>query len=107
MSHFPLYVTQSVADLPQPVEEQPWWSDEACEYESTGNCTPTWAAPPAEKAEAKDSAQLRGLPANCPPACPKHGTPGTAELEPITSDHVQTDEEDMGMTYEELSWFGQ
>ena len=83
MSHFPLYVTQSVADLPQPVEEQPWWSDEACEYESTGNCTPTWAAPPAEKAEVEDSAQLRGLPANCPPNCPKHGTPGTADLEPI------------------------
>lgn len=30
----------------------------------------------------------------------------TAELEPIQDGHVQTDEEDMGMTYEELSWFG-
>eukprot|EP01130_Rhizamoeba_saxonica_P017339 TRINITY_DN8375_c0_g1_i1.p1 TRINITY_DN8375_c0_g1~~TRINITY_DN8375_c0_g1_i1.p1 ORF type:complete len:738 (-),score=143.11 TRINITY_DN8375_c0_g1_i1:13-2226(-) len=30
----------------------------------------------------------------------------TAELEPITSDHVQTDEEDMGMSYEELTVFG-
>ena len=32
--------------------------------------------------------------------------PPTAELEPITAEHTQTDEEDMGMTYEELSWFG-
>lgn len=30
----------------------------------------------------------------------------TAELEPITSDYVQSDEQDMGMTYEELSLFG-
>ncbi|OLL24912.1 Glutamine-dependent NAD(+) synthetase [Neolecta irregularis DAH-3] len=30
----------------------------------------------------------------------------TAELEPITHDHVQSDEVDMGMTYEELSIFG-
>jgi NAD+ synthase (glutamine-hydrolysing) len=30
----------------------------------------------------------------------------TAELEPITSDHTQTDEEDMGMTYDELTWYG-
>ena len=28
--------------------------------------------------------------------------PPTAELEPITADYVQTDEEDMGMSYEEL-----
>jgi len=32
--------------------------------------------------------------------------PPTAELEPISNTYVQTDEEDMGMTYEELSWFG-
>jgi len=32
--------------------------------------------------------------------------PPTAELEPITSEYVQTDEDDMGMTYEELGWFG-
>lgn len=32
--------------------------------------------------------------------------PPTAELEPITADHVQTDEEDMGMSYEELARFG-
>jgi NAD+ synthase (glutamine-hydrolysing) len=32
--------------------------------------------------------------------------PPTAELEPITSDHAQTDEEDMGMTYDELTWYG-
>ncbi|CAN8064727.1 unnamed protein product [Agarophyton chilense] len=32
--------------------------------------------------------------------------PPTAELEPLTESYVQTDEEDMGMTYEELSWFG-
>ncbi|CAK9043576.1 Glutamine-dependent NAD(+) synthetase (NAD(+) synthase [glutamine-hydrolyzing]) [Durusdinium trenchii] len=32
--------------------------------------------------------------------------PPTAELEPITDTHVQTDEEDMGMTYAELGWFG-
>eukprot|EP00189_Rhodosorus_marinus_P001592 CAMPEP_0113954142 /NCGR_PEP_ID=MMETSP0011_2-20120614/295_1 /TAXON_ID=101924 /ORGANISM="Rhodosorus marinus" /LENGTH=721 /DNA_ID=CAMNT_0000963051 /DNA_START=272 /DNA_END=2437 /DNA_ORIENTATION=- /assembly_acc=CAM_ASM_000156 len=32
--------------------------------------------------------------------------PPTAELEPLTSTYVQTDEADMGMTYEELSWFG-
>ncbi|CCF58117.1 hypothetical protein KAFR_0D04690 [Kazachstania africana CBS 2517] len=30
----------------------------------------------------------------------------TAELEPITEDYVQSDEIDMGMTYEELSVFG-
>ena len=30
----------------------------------------------------------------------------TAELEPITKDYVQSDEIDMGMTYEELSLFG-
>lgn len=30
----------------------------------------------------------------------------TAELEPITQDYVQSDEADMGMTYEELSVFG-
>lgn len=30
----------------------------------------------------------------------------TAELEPITQDYVQSDESDMGMTYEELSIFG-
>jgi NAD+ synthase (glutamine-hydrolysing) len=32
--------------------------------------------------------------------------PPTAELEPISADYVQTDEEDMGMTYEELGVFG-
>lgn len=34
-----------------------------------------------------------------------HATP-TAELEPITSDYVQSDEADMGFTYKELSRFG-
>ncbi|KAF5021846.1 hypothetical protein F66182_6103 [Fusarium sp. NRRL 66182] len=34
-----------------------------------------------------------------------HATP-TAELEPITADYVQSDEVDMGMTYDELSRFG-
>lgn len=34
-----------------------------------------------------------------------HATP-TAELEPITGDYVQSDEVDMGMTYDELSVFG-
>ena len=32
--------------------------------------------------------------------------PPTAELEPITADYVQSDEADMGMTYEELSVLG-
>lgn len=32
--------------------------------------------------------------------------PPTAELEPLTDNYTQTDEVDMGMTYEELSWFG-
>lgn len=32
--------------------------------------------------------------------------PPTAELEPITQDYVQSDEADMGMTYDELSVFG-
>lgn len=32
--------------------------------------------------------------------------PATAELEPITSEYVQSDEADMGMTYNELSVFG-
>lgn len=30
----------------------------------------------------------------------------TAELEPITKDYVQSDEQDMGMTYEELGIYG-
>lgn len=30
----------------------------------------------------------------------------TAELEPVTATYRQTDEDDMGMTYDELSWFG-
>ncbi|KAL6871195.1 NAD+ synthase [Trichoderma novae-zelandiae] len=34
-----------------------------------------------------------------------HATP-TAELEPITDNYVQSDEVDMGMTYDELSRFG-
>ncbi|KAG7436735.1 Glutamine-dependent NAD(+) synthetase [Fusarium oxysporum f. sp. raphani] len=34
-----------------------------------------------------------------------HAIP-TAELEPITEDYVQSDEADMGMTYDELSRFG-
>ncbi|KAJ8109410.1 hypothetical protein ONZ43_g6141 [Nemania bipapillata] len=34
-----------------------------------------------------------------------HAIP-TAELEPITSDYVQSDEADMGFTYKELSRFG-
>ncbi|MEM8861161.1 MAG: NAD(+) synthase [Chloroflexota bacterium] len=33
--------------------------------------------------------------------------PPTAELEPITADYVQNDEADMGMSYAELSTFGQ
>ena len=33
--------------------------------------------------------------------------PPTAELEPITETYTQTDEDDMGMTYQELSRFGQ
>ncbi|GAU11831.1 hypothetical protein TSUD_75820 [Trifolium subterraneum] len=32
--------------------------------------------------------------------------PPTAELEPIRSDYILTDEDDMGMTYEELSAYG-
>ena len=32
--------------------------------------------------------------------------PPTAELEPIREDYVQTDEADLGMTYDELSRFG-
>lgn len=32
--------------------------------------------------------------------------PPTAELEPITDTYVQKDEEDMGMTYDELSEYG-
>jgi len=32
--------------------------------------------------------------------------PPTAELEPIRPDYVQTDEADLGMTYDELSRFG-
>lgn len=30
----------------------------------------------------------------------------TAELEPLREDYVQSDEADMGMTYEELSVYG-
>lgn len=30
----------------------------------------------------------------------------TAELEPSSEEYQQTDEDDMGMTYEELSWYG-
>lgn len=32
--------------------------------------------------------------------------PPSAELEPSTASYTQTDEQDMGMTYEELSWYG-
>lgn len=32
--------------------------------------------------------------------------PPSAELEPVRADYTQTDEEDMGMTYEELSLYG-
>ena len=32
--------------------------------------------------------------------------PPTAELEPITEDHTQTDEEDMGMSYDDLTQYG-
>lgn len=32
--------------------------------------------------------------------------PPSAELEPIENGHVQTDEQDMGMTYDDLSWYG-
>ena len=32
--------------------------------------------------------------------------PPTAELEPITDTHTQTDEEDMGMSYDDLTVFG-
>ena len=32
--------------------------------------------------------------------------PPTAELEPITDEYIQSDEADMGMTYEELTWYG-
>ena len=35
-----------------------------------------------------------------------HEAPATAELEPITKEHVQTDEQDMGFTYEELGDIG-
>ena len=28
-------------------------------------------------------ASEKGLPPNCPPHCPAHGTPGTADLEPL------------------------
>jgi len=34
------------------------------------------------------------------------GAPPTAELEPITEAHTQTDEEDMGMSYDELTQYG-
>lgn len=33
-------------------------------------------------------------------------SPPTAELEPIEEAYTQTDEKDMGMSYEELSWYG-
>jgi NH3-dependent NAD+ synthetase len=32
--------------------------------------------------------------------------PPTAELEPITETHTQTDEEDMGMSYDDLTEYG-
>ncbi len=32
--------------------------------------------------------------------------PPTAELEPRTSDYIQVDEVDMGMTYDDLSTYG-
>ena len=33
-------------------------------------------------------------------------TPATAELEPITAEHRQVSEDDMGMTFPELSTYG-
>lgn len=35
-----------------------------------------------------------------------HAAPPTAELEPITEGYTQTDEQDMGMSYDELSFYG-
>ena len=32
--------------------------------------------------------------------------PPTAELEPITAEYTQTDEADMGMTYDDLTLYG-
>src|ERR1700691_1106980 len=51
-----------------------------------------WGATP----QGLDLPSLRGILEQAP----------TAELEPITETHKQTDEEDMGCTYEELSVFG-
>lgn len=50
-------------------------------------------------------------------ACPESGlgyqsltdiveSPPTAELEPIENGYTQTDEQDMGMSYSDLTWFG-
>eukprot|EP00730_Choanoeca_flexa_P005392 TRINITY_DN11934_c0_g1_i3.p5 TRINITY_DN11934_c0_g1~~TRINITY_DN11934_c0_g1_i3.p5 ORF type:complete len:120 (+),score=27.60 TRINITY_DN11934_c0_g1_i3:2410-2769(+) len=35
-----------------------------------------------------------------------YAAPPTAELEPITADYTQTDEADMGMSYDELGQYG-
>lgn len=43
---------------------------------------------------------------NMPILCEFLSATPTAELEPITKDYVQSDEVDMGMTYDELSAFG-
>lgn len=43
---------------------------------------------------------------NCPSLKSVVEATPTAELEPITKDYVQSDEADMGMTYQELSVFG-
>ena len=85
MTHFPMYVTQNASDLEQPIESYAWWAAEECEYESGRDCHPKgWPASMSENQTASETGRRKlGLPHNCPPACPKHGTPGTNVYEPI------------------------
>ena len=91
--HFPMYVTQWPDDLDKPLSQEPWWAAEACEYSAAGrNCSapPGWVPDPDALDVQRQPGMLtaKGLPANCPvngsdSLCPRHGTPGTADLEPI------------------------
>jgi hypothetical protein len=85
MSHFPMYVSQNPNDMATPIEEQAWFSADQCEYSPDMDCEPPgWEpVPEASRFRFGASSSSKGLPHNCPPACPAHGTPGTADLEPL------------------------
>ena len=61
------------------------------------NACPVWAPTSAERTASLSPFRSAPRIVEAPP---------TAELEPITSEYTQTDEMDMGMSYEELGVYG-